>query len=80
MAGFASKPTVGLSAYVVTVTVGYIMASPSSKQDCWSVPLICHCHSWFYHDLSQLQIQLFVSVLPLDSLSEGRNAPPPSPG
>ena len=49
-----------LSPHVLTVTVGYIIASPSSIPVCWSVPLSCHCHSWLHNGQSQLQTRLLV--------------------
>ena len=58
----APDTTVGLSSKVVTLTVGYIMARPSSRHVCCSVLLGCHCHSWLHNRMSQLQTRLLVSL------------------
>ena len=45
----APKKCAALLPEVVTVKVGYIIASSSSIPICWSVPLSCQCHCWLHN-------------------------------
>ena len=61
--------TVCLHPYFVTVTVGYIMVSPTPRHDCWSAPLSFHCHSWLHYGQSYLKTRLLAHP-PKFSLSQ----------
>ena len=68
-----------MSSQAAIVTVVCIMTCPSSKYDCWSVFLSCHCHRWLPHGQSQLQTRVLVCPLKLSLSQMVTSWPVPAP-